>query len=156
MKRPVLKDLACISQVRLFWDQEWKVALFGQPAQSEDGWIINLPAAELFVGEYASLPTESLLAAEWVQERAAIKEPLAGLIGSDVEGYSWQAMAPKFKNRLYEYADLFRDLALACEEAGSMSLALSFMQKAMELRPKGPAIKAIMREKLNQYAAACQ
>jgi hypothetical protein len=156
MKRPILKDLACISQVRLFWDQEWQVALFGQPAQSEDGWIINLPAAELFVGEFSSLPTDTLLAAEWVQETVPVKGPLADLIGPDIEGYSWHARAPKFKNRSYEYADLFRDLALACEEAGSMPLALAFMQKAMELKPKGPAIKAMVREKLSQYAAACQ
>jgi hypothetical protein len=156
MKRPILKDLACISQVRLFWDQDWQVALFGQPAQSEDGWIINLPAAELFAGEFSSLPTDTLLAAEWVQETVPMKDPFADLISPDIEGYSWHARAPKFKNRSYEYADLFRDLALACEEAGSMPLALAFMQKAMELKPKGPAIKAMVREKLSQYAAACQ
>lgn len=156
MKRLNLKSLACISQVKIYWDQQWQVALFGQPAQSEDGWIINIPASELFIGEYSSLPTETLLGAEWAQARVAMKDPLATLTGPDLGEYSWQEIAPKFKNRSYEHADLFRDLALECEEAGSMPLAQLFMQKAMGLAPKGPKVRAVMREKLMQYESACQ
>ncbi len=150
MNRAIVKSLACISGVKLFFDQQWQVALFGEPAQSQDGWIINLPADELFAGDYSSLPAEVLLAGDWVQARAAMKGPLAELVCQVVPSDSWEVRVAQANFDTYQYADLFRDLGLECEETGSLPMAYRFMQKAAELRPEGPYI----RQKLKQYLAA--
>jgi hypothetical protein len=152
MKRSILKALACVTHIKIFQDQGWQVALFGQPALSEDGWIINLPADEFFASDYSSLPAESLLEVDFVLERVPMKDPLPQLIGSDVEGYSWRARAPRLKKRKYKMPALFRDLAIECERDGCNALALRFMQKALELQPEG----ALLREKVDQYVAALQ
>jgi hypothetical protein len=152
MKRTIVKSFLFFTQVKLFFDQQWQVALFGEPAQSQDGWIINLLADQVFVGDYSSLPTDVLLAADWVQARAAMKDPLAELVCHEAPRESWAERLAPLPVKSYGPADLFRDFGLECEREGSLPLAISFMQKAHELRPGGAGINA----KLKRYAEALQ
>jgi hypothetical protein len=47
-------------------------------------------------------------------------------------------------------ADILRDVALAFEETGDVSMALTIMKKALELRPSGPVIKRKVTKYLEQ------
>jgi hypothetical protein len=116
------------------------IACYGQPAVSEDGWIINLPAPDFFEGDYRSLPFESELSASWVHEQAIVKQPLAKYIAPETLDKDWPGRANLAGTPNYSHADFFRDIASILTKHNQLSLALCFIQVARELRPEGPLI----------------
>lgn len=54
---------ARISKIRLFYSGGPQVALYGSPSEVADGWIMNLPAAEVFAGDFSGLVYERLIEA---------------------------------------------------------------------------------------------
>ena len=107
---------------------------------SEDGWIINLPAADFFEGDYRSLPFETELSASWLQEQVIVKKPLAKYISPNSSGENWSKQAHTAGMPNYYHADFFRDVASLLINYDQLSLALCFIKVARELRPKGPLI----------------
>jgi hypothetical protein len=55
---------AQIRQIRLFFSGSAQVALYGSPSAVKDGWVANLPAAEVFASDCSGLlfevPTDAV------------------------------------------------------------------------------------------------
>lgn len=61
---------AHICAIRLFFSSSPQVALYGSPSTVDDGWIANLPASEVFDGDFSCLFGERLIDAQEAHERA--------------------------------------------------------------------------------------
>jgi len=129
-----------LCRFKLFHQNCDYVACYGQPAMSNDGWIINLPASDFFEGPYQSLPFETELKATVVQEQSVIKQPLAKYISHESYEEDWSKKALLSDIPNYHHADFFRDVATVLVQHHQPSLALCFIKVARELRPKGPLI----------------
>jgi len=132
--------LFSIYRFKLFHQNGDYIACYGQPAVSEDSWIINLPAPDFFEGDYRTLPFESELSASWVHEQVIIKQPLAKYIAQQTLEKGWPARANLTGTLNYSHADLFRDVSSILIKHNQLSLARCFIQVARELRPNGPLI----------------
>ena len=60
---------AHIHKIRLFFSGSLQVALYGSPSAVEDGWVANLPAAEVFAGDCSGLLFEVPIVAEEAHQR---------------------------------------------------------------------------------------
>jgi len=58
-----------IHKIRLFYSGSTQVALYGSPSTLDDGWIANLPAAEVFAGDVSGLLFEVLIDAQEAHQR---------------------------------------------------------------------------------------
>lgn len=140
------KELFCISQFKFFCQGCDYVACFGEPAAASDGWILNLPAAHVFEGDYYKLPSETLLDATWVHAQAVVRDPLSRYLSHNAKSMPWAARAADAGVPKYQPADLFRDLATFFSHSSQFSLALDFIKRAHELRPQGPVIARMLAE----------
>jgi hypothetical protein len=135
-----IRTFLSFCRFKLFHQDCDYVACYGQPAMTEDGWIINLPALDFFEGAYQSLPFEVELSATWVQEQSIIKQPFAKYISTEAFEENWSKKAHAAGMPNYCHADFFRDAASMLINHDQPSLALCFIQVAHDLRPKGPLI----------------
>ncbi|QVL52584.1 MAG: hypothetical protein KFB97_14520 [Cyanobium sp. M30B3] len=145
-------QLFSIHKFKLFHQISDYVALFGEPAMAEDGWIINLPASHVFEGDYHSLPFDVELQATWVNAQSTVKQPLANYISLTSSPTSWSVKAASLGIANYGRPDLFRDLSSILIIAKQPVPALSFIQVAHQLRPSGPAIREKLRKLTKQVA----
>jgi len=129
-----------IHQFKLFRQDGDYVACFGEPAATDDGWILNLPASHVFEGDYHSLPFETNLDATWAHSKALVKNPLSNYLRHSHSNSPWTTKVTNAGIPNYQYADLFRDTASIFIDADQFILALAFIEKAHELRPNGPLI----------------
>jgi hypothetical protein len=144
--------LFCIHKFKLFHKDSDYVALFGEPAMADDGWIINLPASHLFEGDYHSLPFDVELQATWVNSQSTVKQPLANCISLTSSPISWGDITASMGIANYGRPDLFRDLSSILTSAKQPVLALAFIQVAHHLRPSGPAIREMLQKLTEQVA----
>jgi hypothetical protein len=133
--------LFSIHRIKLFCNDGDFVAIFGEPAMASDGWIINLPAPHLFVGDYRSLPFDVDLQAGFVQAQSALKQPLASFVSLRPSEMDWEAKVAMLGIDNYELPDLFRDISSILISDDQPELAFAFIQVARELRPDGPLIR---------------
>lgn len=70
-----LPEQAHVRQIRLFFSGGPQVALYGSPSTVADGWIANLPAAEVFAGDFSNLLYEVLIDAQDAHQRAPFHTP---------------------------------------------------------------------------------
>lgn len=66
---------AHIRQIRLFFSCGPQVALYGSPSEVADGWIANLPAADVFAGDFSGLLYERMIDAQDAHERSPFHTP---------------------------------------------------------------------------------
>lgn len=66
---------AHIRQIRLFFSGGPHVGLYGSPSTVADGWIANLPADEVFAGDFTGLVYERLIDAQDAHERCPFHTP---------------------------------------------------------------------------------
>jgi hypothetical protein len=145
-------QLFSIHKFKLFHQDSDYVALFGEPAMADDGWIINLPTSHVFEGEYHSLPFDVELQATWVNAQSTVIQPLANFISLTSSPASWDEKAANLGIVNYGKPDLFRDLSSILISAKQPVLALSFIQVAHQLRPTGPVIRKMLH-KLTELVA---
>ncbi len=147
---PKIKDrispLFSIHKLRLFHQHGDYVACFGEPAMADDGWVINLPAANFFTGDYHNLPFDVDIQAAWAHAQTAIMQPLASYISVKPSSAPWESKAAALGIPNYGHADLFRDLSSLLISHNQSGLALSFIQVAHQLRPDGPAIRQLLSQ----------
>ena len=141
-----VKASLSLSQFKLFHQNADYIACYGQPAMSEDGWIINLPASDFFEGSYQTLPFETYLSATLLQEQSIVKQPLAKCISPEPCKEDWLAKIKSSGMTNYFHADCFRDVASMLINYNQHSLALCFIKTARELRPAGTLIRKIHDE----------
>jgi hypothetical protein len=120
---------------------------------SDDGWIINLPAQQVFQANYHSLPFEVELNADWVNEQVPLKQPLAGYITNSTSSNGWSEKASALRMPNYALADLFRDISSLLIKHSNPLLAFEFIKEAHRLRPNGPAINMILDELKSRLSA---
>lgn len=142
--------LFSLYRFKLFHKNGDYIACYGQPAVSEDGWIINLPAPDFFEGDYQSLPFETELSATMVHKKSIIKQPLAKYISRETYEEDWRNKAIAAGMPKYFHPDLFRDVASILSNQNQPSLAICFITAARELRPKGPVICKMFEELTKQ------
>lgn len=136
-----LKHLFIIQKIKIFETDSFYVALFGEPAQAPDGWIINILASQFFTESRISTPPDVMLDAEWVKNNCAIRPVFHEFIHLSSPECLWRdGQANPEKTTIYKHADMFRDISLILENHNLEQAALSFITKAYELRPDGPAI----------------
>jgi hypothetical protein len=145
-------QLFSIHKFKLFHQDSDFVALFGEPAIADDGWIINLPASHVFEGDYHSLPFDVELQAAWVNAQSTVQQPLANFISLASSSTSWDDKAASLGITNYGRPDLFRDLSSILNNAKQPVLALSFIQIAHQLRPTGPLIREMVHKLTKQVA----
>lgn len=145
-------QLFSIHKCKLFHQDSDYVALFGEPAMADDGWIINLPASHVLEGDYHSLPFNVDLQATWVNSQSTVKQPLANYISLTSSPTSWTDKAASMGIATYGHPDLFRDLSSILISAKQPVLALSFIQVAHQLRPSGPVICEMLHNLTEQVA----
>jgi hypothetical protein len=118
---------AHIHKIRLFFSGSLQVALYGSPSAVEDGWVANLPAAEVFVGDCSGLLFEVPIVAEEAHQRVGFHKEF-------YERHVRQAPQPSWPNpslpptAASPSADL-RQQALQ-QLKGARNVALSLMQQA--------------------------
>ena len=142
-----VKEFFSVYQFKLFHQDGDYVACFGEPATTDDGWILNLPASHVFEGDYHSLPFETYLNATWAHTQVMVRDPLSNYLCHNNANVPWATKAANAGIEQYQHADLFRDAASVFSNAEQNILALAFIEKAHSLRPNGPLIIK-MREKL--------
>jgi hypothetical protein len=147
-------QLFSIHKFKLFHQDSDYVALFGEPAMADDGWIINLPASYVFEGDFHSLPFDVDLQATWANAQSTVKQPLANFISLTFSPTPWDDKAAITGMATYERPDLFRDLTSILISAKQPVLALSFIQVAHQLRPSGPVICEMLRKLTEQVGAS--
>ncbi len=133
-----------LQRCKLFRRETDYVAFYGDPAMSDDGWIINLPAQQVFQINYHSLPFEIELNVSWVNEQVPLNQPLADYIANSISSISWAEKASTLGMPNYALADLFRDISLLLSKHSHPLLAFEFIKEAHRLRPNGPAINIIL------------
>jgi len=141
-----VKALFSIHQFKLFHRDGDYVAFYGEPSATDDGWIINLPASQVFEGDYHALRFETDLDAIWVQTQAQVKAPLAAYLCRNSPATHWATKLANAGVPNYQHADIFRDIASVLIDAGQHHLALEFIKKAHSLRPTGPVILQMLND----------
>lgn len=144
-----VSSLFTLNKFKLFSNDGDFVACYGKPAMAEDGWIINLPAENVFKDDYHCLPFEVELQATWVHAQSTVNQSLARYISVAPSSTSWSSKAAAIASELgvsiYGIPDLFRDISSILIAESQPVLALPFIKTAHQLRPNGPAILKLMK-----------
>jgi hypothetical protein len=136
-------QLFCVTHFKVFQNSQDKlmVACFGHPSTVADHWIINIPAPEVFTDCTSfTLPTETKIPSIWAHSECPVNPSFLKYLTDQIPSISWHDQVSALGFPEYDLADLFRDLAIASRDDANFTLAYTFIDKALELRPEGPVI----------------